>query len=122
MDFTIPADEGADDGDQSQRVIFVRIIGSNHRPIEHFLGITHIAISKTAAAIMDITNNFLILKEVQPFYVRFCGLDGTNSISSERCGLHNALSNILHRMLSISIAAITGLHCALFFYLKNYLH
>ena len=122
MDFTIPADEGADDGDQSQRAIFVRIIGSNHRPIEHFLGITHIAISKTAAAIMDITNNFLILKEVQPFYVRFCGLDGTNSISSERCGLHNALSNILHRMLSILIAAITGLHCALFFYLKNYLH
>ena len=122
MDFTIPADEGADDGDQRQRAIFVRIIGSNHRPIEHFLGITHIAISKTAAAIMDITNNFLILKEVQPFYVRFCGLDGTNSISSERCGLHNALSNILHRMLSISIAAITGLHCALFFYLKNYLH
>ena len=62
------------------------IIGRNHRPIEHFLGITHIAISKTAAAIMDITSNFLISKEIQP-YIQFCGLDGTNSISSERSGL-----------------------------------
>ena len=58
-------------------------IGRNHRPIEHFLGITHIAISKTAAAIMDITSNFLISKEIQPSYIQFCGLDGTNSISSE---------------------------------------
>ena len=65
----------------------MRIIGSDHRPVEHFLGITCIAISKTAAAIMDITSNFLISKEIQPSYVRFCSLDGTNSISSERCGL-----------------------------------
>ena len=80
MDFTILADESIGSNHRS-------IIGSNHRPIERFLGITRIAISKTAAAIMDITNNFLILKEIQPFQIRFCGLDGTNFISSERCGL-----------------------------------
>ena len=78
----ILADKSTDDWDQSQQAIFVCIIGRNHRPIEHFLGITHIAISKTAAAIMDITSNFLISKEIQP-YIQFCGLDGTNSISSE---------------------------------------
>ena len=60
MDFTILADESIGSNHRS-------IIGSNHRPIERFLGITLIAISKTAAAIMDITNNFLILKEIQPF-------------------------------------------------------
>ena len=87
MDFTILADESTDDCDWSQPAIFVRIIGSDHRPIEHFLGITCIAISKTAAAIMDIISNFLISKEIQPSYIRFCGLDGTNSMSSERCSL-----------------------------------
>ena len=34
----------------------------------------------------------------------------------------NVLSNILHCMLSISIAVITSLHCALFIYLKNFFH
>ena len=68
MDFTILADESI--GSNHRSIIGSNhrsIIGSNHRPIEHFLGITYIAISKTAAAIMDITNNFLILKEIQPF-------------------------------------------------------
>ena len=63
------------------------IIGSDHRPIEHFLGINRIAISKPATAIMDIISNFLISKEIQPSYIRFFGLDGTNSMSSERCSL-----------------------------------
>ena len=85
MDFAILADESTDDGDGSQRAIFVHIIGSDHRPIEHFLGITCIVISKTAAAIMDNIRNFLISKEIQPSYIRFCGLDGTNSMSSEHC-------------------------------------
>ena len=89
MDFTILADESTDDCDWSQLAIFVRIIGSDHRPIEHFLGITCIAISKTAAAIMDIISNFLISKEIQPSYIWFCGLDGTNSKSSESCGLQH---------------------------------
>ena len=62
MDFTILADESTDDGDRSQLAIFVRIIGSDHRPIEHFLGITRIAISKNAAAIMDIISKFFISK------------------------------------------------------------
>ena len=85
IDFMILADESTDDRGQSQQAIFVRIIGSDHRAIEYFLGITHIAISKTAA-IMDIPSNFLISKEIQP-YIRFCDLDGTNSISSKRCSL-----------------------------------
>ena len=34
----------------------------------------------------------------------------------------NVLSNILRCMLSISIAVITSLHCALFLYLKNFFH
>ena len=66
MDFTILEDESTDDGDRSQLAIFVRIIGCDHRPIEHFLEITLIAISKTAAAIMDIINKLLISKEIQP--------------------------------------------------------
>ena len=118
MDFTILADESTDDGDRSQLAIFVRIIGSDHRPIEHFLEITLIAISRTAAAIMDIISKFLISKEIQPSYIRFCGLDGTNSISSERCGLQRLIK---HSSI-ISIAVITGLHCALFIYLKNLPH
>ena len=77
MDFTILADESTDDGDRSQQAIFVHIIGSNHRPIEHVLGITRIAISKTAA--VDIISNFLISKEMQPSYIR---LDGTSSMRS----------------------------------------
>ena len=85
MDFTLLADESTDDGDGSQQAIFVCIIGSDHRPIEHFLGITCIVISKTAATIMDNIRNFLISKEIQPSYIRFCGLDGTNSMSSEHC-------------------------------------
>ena len=121
MDFTILADKSTDDGDQSQLAIFVRIIGSDHRSIEHFLGITRIAISKTAAAIMDIISNFLISKEIQPSYIRFCGLDGTNSMSSERCSLQRLIKHSsLHA--EYIIAAITGLHCALFIYLKNFLH
>ena len=93
MDFTILADEGTDVGYRSQLAIFVRIIGSDHRPIEHFLGITRIAISKTAAAIMDIISNFLISKQIQPSYIRFCGLHGTNSMSSERCGLQRLIKH-----------------------------
>ena len=93
MDFTILADEITDDGDQSQLAIFVHIIGSDHRPIEHFLGITCIAISKTAAIIMDIISNFLISKEMQPYYIRFCGLDGTNSMSSEHCCLQHLIKH-----------------------------
>ena len=58
MDFTILADESTDDGDLSQLAIFVRIIGRDHRPIEYFLVITRIIISKTAAAIMDVISNF----------------------------------------------------------------
>ena len=77
MDFTILADESTDDGDRSQQAIFVHIIGSNHTPIEHVLGITRIAISKTAA--VDIISNFLISKEMQPSYIR---LDGTSSMQS----------------------------------------
>ena len=93
MDFTIIADESTDDGDRSQLTVFVRIIGSNHRPVEHFLGITRIAISKSAAAIMDIISKFLISQEIQPYYIRFCGLDGTNSMSSERCGLQRLIKH-----------------------------
>ena len=95
IDFMILADESADDRGQSQQAIFVRIIGSDHRAIEYFLGITHITISKTAAAaIMDITSNFLISKEIQP-YKRFCGLDGSNSISSKRCSLQCLIKHSL---------------------------
>ena len=65
MHFMILAVESTDDGDRSQLAILVRTIESNHRPIE---SITHIAISKTAAAIMDIISNFLISKEIQPSY------------------------------------------------------
>ena len=72
MDFTKLADEITDDGDSSQLASFVRIIGSDQRPIEYFLGITRIAISKTAAAIMDIISNFLISRGIQPSYIRFC--------------------------------------------------
>ena len=93
MDFAILADESTDDGDGSQRAIFVHIIGSDHRPIEHFLGITCIAISKTAAIVMDIISNFLISKEMQPYYIRFCGLDGTNSMSSEHCCLQHLIKH-----------------------------
>ena len=93
MDFTILADESTDDRDRSQLAIFVRIIGSDHKPIEHFLAITRIAISKAVAAIMDIISNFLISKEIQPSYILFCGLDGTNSMSSERCGLQSLIKH-----------------------------
>ena len=113
MDFTILEDESTDDGDRSQLAIFVRIIGSNDRPIEHFLGITRIAISKTAATIMDIISNFLISKEMQLSYIRFCGLNEANSVSSECCGLQ--------RLIKDPIAVINGLHCALFIYFKNVL-
>ena len=34
---TVLADESTDDGDRSQLAIFARIIGSDHRQIEHFL-------------------------------------------------------------------------------------
>ena len=70
----------------------MHIIRSDHRPIEYFLGITRIDISKTAAAIMDVISNLLISKEIQP-YTRFCGLDGTNSTSSEHCGLQRLIKH-----------------------------
>ena len=95
MDFTILADENTDDGDRRQLAIFVRIIGSDHRPIEYFLGITRIAISKTAAPVMDIISKFLISKEIQPSYIRFCGLDGTNSMSSEPYVLQRLIKHSL---------------------------
>ena len=69
FNFTILADEHIDDGDRSQLAIFVCITESHHRPIEHFLGITCIASSKTAAAVMDAISNFLISKEIQPSYI-----------------------------------------------------
>ena len=117
--FAILADESTDDGDQSQLAIFVCLIGSHHRPIEDFLGITRIAILKTTAAIMDTISNFLISKEVQP-YIRFCGLNRTILLVS--VAVSNILSNILCRIQSIPIAIITSLHWALFSYLKNFLH
>ena len=110
MGFTILTDESTDDGDQSQLAIFVHIIGSDHRPNEHYLGITCIAISKTAAAIVDIISNFLFSKEIQPSYIRLCGLDGTNSISHEPCSLqcfikhsspHAEYINCLNHQLSL---------------------
>ena len=119
MDFRKLAGESTDDGDQSQRAIFVSIMGSDHRPIEHFLGITHIAVSKTAAAIMDITSNLLISKEIQPSYSVVWMELIPLVVNVPVC---NALSNILHRMLSISITVITGFHFALHIYLKNSLH
>ena len=57
MDFTY-LQTRVNHGDQSQLAIFVRIIGSDHRPIEHFLGITRITISKAATALMDVTSNY----------------------------------------------------------------
>ena len=84
MDFTILADESTDDGDRGQLAIFVRII-------ECFLGITRVGTSKTAAAIMEIIETFLQSKEIESSYIRFCGLDGTNSMSSERCGLQRLI-------------------------------
>ena len=93
MDFTILVDENTDDGDRSKLAIFVRIIGSDHRPIKHFLGISCIAISKTAAGIIDIISNSLISKEIQPSYTRFCGLDRTNYMSSECCGLEHLIKH-----------------------------
>ena len=69
FNFTILADEHIDDGDRSQLAIFVCITESHHRPIEHFLGITCIASSKTAASVMDAISNFLISKEIQPSYI-----------------------------------------------------
>ena len=45
MDFTILADESTDDGDRSQLAIFVRIIGSDNKPIERFLDITRVGCS-----------------------------------------------------------------------------
>ena len=122
MDFTILADESTDDGDRSQLAIFVCVIGSDHRLVEHFLGITRIAISKTAAAIIDIISKFLISKETQPSYIRFCSLDGTNSMSSERCGLQRLIKHSLPHAEYITVAVITGLHCALFIYLKHFRH
>ena len=119
MDFRKLAGESTDDGDQSQSDIFVSIMGSDHRPIEHFLGITHIAVSKTAAAIMDIISNFLISKEIQPSYSVVWMEQIPLVVNVAVC---NALSNILHRMLSISITVITGFHCALHIYLNNSLH
>ena len=91
MDFTILADESNDDGDRSQLAIFVRIIGSDNKPIERFLGITRVGTSKTAAAIMEIIETFLQSKEIVCSYIRFCCLDGTNSMSSERCGLQRLI-------------------------------
>ena len=40
---------------------------------------------------MDIISKLLISKEIQPSYIRFCGLDGSNSMSSERCGLQRLI-------------------------------
>ena len=85
-----------------------------------FLGITRTAILKTAGTIMDIISKFLISKEIQP-YLRFCGLNRTNSVSSERRGLQHLIKILCH-MLSIPIAIITWLHWGSFIYLKNFLH
>ena len=73
----------------------MHIIRSDHRPIEHFLGITCIAISKTVAVIMDIISKFLISTEIQPSYIRFYGLDGTYSMSSECCCLQHLFKHSL---------------------------
>ena len=94
-------------------------MGSNHRPIEHFLGITCIAISKTTAAIMDIISKFLISKEIQPSYIQFCGLDGTNSMRSERCGLQ---SLIKHSLPHAEYTNCCNHVLAVITYLKNFLH
>ena len=39
---------------------------------------------------MDIISKFLISKEIQP-YLRFCGLNRTNSVSSERRDLQHLI-------------------------------
>ena len=69
----------------------------------------------------DVISNFLISKGIPPSYMRFCGLDGTDSMSSERCGLHRLIKHSSPHAEYI-IAVITVLHCALFIYLKNSLH
>ena len=91
VDFTILADESTDDGDRSQLAIFIRIIGNDNKPIERFLGLTRVGTSKTAATIMELIHTFLRSKEIECSYIRFCGLDGTNSMSSERCGLQRLI-------------------------------
>ena len=52
-----------------------------------------IGTSKIAAAIMDIISNFLNSKKIKTSLIRFCGLDGTNSMSSERCGLQHLIKH-----------------------------
>lgn len=91
MDFTILADESTDEGDRSQLALFVRIIGNDYKPIERFLGITRVGTSKTAAAIMEIIKTFLESKDIDCSFIRFCGLDGTNSMSGERGGLQRLI-------------------------------
>ena len=122
MDFTILADESTDDGDLSQLAIFVRIIGRDHRLIEYFLVITRIIISKTAAAIMDVISNF-DFKSNTTFLLIYNSVVWMELIPwVVNVAVCIVWSNILHRMLSISIAVITGFHCPLFIYFKNFLH
>lgn len=79
-DFTLLADESTDNGGRSQLAIFVCLIEKNNTPIEMFLALTTLTESKTSATILEAILKVLENKDISSSNIRFCGLDGNNSM------------------------------------------
>jgi hypothetical protein len=91
-DFTILADESTDEGDRSQLSIFVRFVDVNtNLPVEKFLGIVKLTVSKKAIDLHETIMQLLTEKGIDSGFIRFSGLDGTNAMSGERKGLQRLI-------------------------------
>ena len=87
-DFTVLSDECTDEGESSQMSVYVRFVDAQtHKPAERFLGMVRLTTFKEAANL----HGLLASKGLDSTLIRFCGMDRTNAISSERKGLQRRI-------------------------------
>ena len=91
-DFTVLADESTDEGDRSQMSVFVRFVDSaTYKPVERYFGMVKLTTSKKAIDLHETIVTLIKEKGINPSFIRFSGLDGTNAMSGERKGLQRLL-------------------------------
>ena len=91
-DFTVLSDECTDEGESSQMSVYVRFVDAQtHKPAERFLGMVRLTTFKEAANLHDVIMGLLASKGLDITLIRFCGMDRTNAISSERKGLQRRI-------------------------------
>ena len=95
-EFAILMDESTDEAGRAQLTILVlRYVDSIiHEPKEEFICITKLGTAKTSEAIITESESMFLEKSIDKTKNCFLGLDGTNTMSSERKGLQRRIRHV----------------------------